>query len=82
MSASERCWNQDGRTCAAGATHEWKGWSFEMRHYVATVDEVFYIGLLNDDANPFRKLLLRGMSDPQRKRSRQLVFMLMMHTKD
>ena len=34
------------------------------------------------EANPLRKVPLTGMSDPQKRRARQLAFMLMMHTKD
>ena len=27
----------------AGETHEWKGWSFKMRQYIAAVDEELYL---------------------------------------
>ena len=31
----------------AGEKHEWKGWSFKMRQYVAAVDEELYMDLAN-----------------------------------
>ena len=66
----------------AGETHEWKVWSFKMRQYVAAVDEVLYIELVNVDAIPLRELPLAGMNEPQKRRARQLASMLTMHTKD
>ena len=61
----------------AGETHEWKGWSFKMRQY-----EELYLGLVNVEANPLREMPLAGMNEPQKRRARQLAFMLTMHTKD
>ena len=66
----------------AGETHEWKGRSFKMRHYIAAVDEVLYLELVNVEANPLREMPLAGMNEPQKRRARQLAFMLTMHTKD
>ena len=63
-------------------THEWQGWSFKMRQYIAAVDEELYLELMNVDANPLRELPLAGMNEPQKRRARQLAFMLTMHTKD
>ena len=34
------------------------------------------------EANPLREVPLAGMSEPQKRRARQLPFMLTMHTKD
>ena len=62
----------------AGETHEWKGWSFKMRQYIAAVDEE----LVNVEASPLREMPLAGMNEPQKRRARQLAFMLTMHTKD
>ena len=31
----------------AGETHEWKGWSFKMRQYIAAVDEELYLEFVN-----------------------------------
>ena len=39
----------------AGETHEWKGWSFKMRQYIAAVDEELYLELVNVEANPLRE---------------------------
>ena len=36
---------------SAGETHEWKGWSFKMRQYMAAVDEELYLELVNVEAN-------------------------------
>ena len=66
----------------AGETHEWKGWSFKMRQYIAAVDEELYLELVNVEANPLREMPLAGMNEPQKRRARQLAFMLTMHTKD
>ena len=66
----------------AGETHEWKGWSFKMRQYIAAVDEELYLELVNAEANPLREMPLAGMDEPQKRRARQLAFMLTMHTKD
>ena len=66
----------------AGETHEWKGWSFKMLQYIAVVDEELYLELVNVEANPLREMPLVGMNEPQKKRARQLAFMLTMHTKD
>ena len=65
-----------------GETHEWKGWSFKMRQYTAAVDEELYLELVNVEANPLREMPLAGMNEPQKRRARQLAFMLTMHTKD
>ena len=65
-----------------GETHEWKGWSFKMRQYVAAVDEELYLELVNVEANPLREMPLAGMNEPQKRRARQLAFVLTMHTKD
>ena len=53
-----------------------------MRQYKAAVDEELYIELVDVDANPLRELPLAGMNEPQKRRPRQLAFMLTMHTKD
>ena len=66
----------------AGETHEWKGWSFKMRQYIAAVDEELYLKLVDVEANPLREMPLAGMNEPQKRRARQLAFMLTMHTKD
>ena len=66
----------------AGETHEWKGWSFKMRQYIAAVDEELYLELVNVEANPLREMPLAGKNEPQKSRARQLAFMLTMHTKD
>ena len=66
----------------AGEAHEWKGWSFKMRQYTSAVDEELYLELVNVEANPLREFPLAGMSEPQKKRARQLAFMLTMHTKE
>ena len=66
----------------AGETHEWKGWSFKMRQYIAAVDEELYLELVSVGANPLREMPLIGMNEPQKRRARQLAFMLTMHTKD
>ena len=60
----------------AGETHEWKGWSFKMRQYILAVDEELYVELVDVEANPLRELPLSGMNEPQKKRARQLAFML------
>ena len=36
----------------AGGTHEWKGWSFKMRQYIAAVEEKLYAELADVEANP------------------------------
>ena len=66
----------------AGETHGWKGWSFKMRQYIAAVDEELYLQLVNVEANPLREMPLAGMNEPQKRRARQLAFMLTMHTED
>ena len=43
----------------AGETHEWKGWSFKMRQYIAAVDEELYREFVNVEANPLRDALGR-----------------------
>ena len=58
-------------------THEWKGW----RQYIAAVDEELYLKIVNVEANPLREMPLAGMNEPQKRRARQLAFMLTMHTK-
>ena len=65
----------------AGEPHEWKGCSFKMRQHIAAVDEELYLELVNVEANPLGELFLSGMSDVRKKRTKQLAFMLMMHTK-
>ena len=62
----------------AGETHEWKGWSFKMRQYTAAVDEELYLELVNVEANPLREMPLAGMNEHQKRRARQLAFMLTM----
>ena len=59
-------------------THLWKGWSFKMRQYIAAVDEELYQEIVNVEANP----PLAGMNEPQKRRARQVAFMLTMHTRD
>ena len=66
----------------AGETHEWKGWSFKMRQYIAAADEELHLELVNVEANPLREMPLAGMNVPQKRQARQLAFMLTMHTKD
>ena len=66
----------------AGETHEWKGWSFKMRQYIAAVDEELYLELVSVEANPLREIPLAGMNEPQKRLARQLAFMLTMRTKD
>ena len=51
----------------AGETHEWKGWSFKMRQYIAAVDEELYLELVNVEANQFREMPLADMNEPQKK---------------
>ena len=53
-----------------------------MRQYTAAVDEELHLELLNVEANPLREMPLVGMNEPQKRRARQLAFMLTMHTKD
>ena len=65
----------------AGETHEWKGWSFKMRQYIAAVDEEIYLELVNVEANLLREMPLAGMNEPHKRRARQHAFMLTMHTK-
>ena len=50
----------------AGETHEWKGWSFKMRQYIAAVDEELHLELVNVEANPLREMPLAGMNEPQK----------------
>ena len=64
-----------------GETHEWKGWLFKMRQNIAAVDEELDLELVNVEANPLREMPLAGMNEPQKRRARQLAFMLTMHTK-
>ena len=66
----------------AGETHEWKGWSFKMRQFIAAVDVELYLELVNVEANPLREMPLAGVNEPQKRRTRQLAFMLTMHTND
>ena len=66
----------------AGEAHEWKGWSYKMRQSFAAVDEELYREFLDVEANPLREMPLAGMNEPQKRRARQLSFMLTMHTKD
>ena len=51
----------------AGETHEWKVWSFEMRQYIAAVDEELYLELVNVEANPLREMPLAGMNEHQKR---------------
>ena len=53
-----------------------------MRQYMAAVDEELCLELVNVEANPLREMPLAGMNEPQKRRARQLAFMLTMHTKD
>ena len=53
-----------------------------MRLYIAAVDEELYLELVNVGANPLREMPLVGMNEPQKRRARQLAFMLTMHTND
>ena len=46
------------------------------------VDETLYAELADVEVNPFGELFLHGMSDVQKKRAKQLAFMLLMHTKN
>ena len=46
------------------------------------VDEKLYAELVDVEANPLEELSLAGMSDAQKKRAKQLAFMLMMQTKN
>ena len=66
----------------AGETHEWKNWSLKMRQYIAAVDEELYLELVNVEATPLREMPLAGLNEPQKRRARQLAFMLTMRTKD
>ena len=59
-----------------------KGWSYKMRQYIAAVDEELCLELVNVEANALREMALVGMNEPQKRRARQLSFMLTMHTKD
>ena len=78
MGTVVRRWNPE---TFAGETHEWKSWSFKMRQYIAAVDEKL-LELVSVEANPLREMPLAGMNEPQKRRARQLAFMLTMHTKD
>ena len=53
-----------------------------MRQYIAALDEELYLELVNVEANRLREMPLAGMNEPQKRRARQLAFMLTMHTKD
>ena len=53
-----------------------------MRQYIAAVDEELYLELVNVEANPLREMPLASMNERQKRRARQLAFMLTMHTKD
>ena len=46
------------------------------------VDEKLYAELVDEEANPLGELFMPGMSDVQKKRAKQLAFMLMKHTKN
>ena len=46
------------------------------------VDEKLYAELADVEAHPLGDLFMPGMSDVQKKRAKQLAFMLMMHTKN
>ena len=65
-----------------GEVHERKGWSIKMRQYISAVDEELYVGHVDVEANPLRELRMSGTNEPQKKRARQLAFMMTMHTKD
>ena len=54
----------------------------KMRQYISAVDEELYVGLVDVEANPLRELPMTGMNEAQKKRARQLAFMLTLHTKD
>ena len=66
----------------AGETHEWKGWSLKMRQYIAAVDEELCFEFVSVEASPLRERPLAGMNEPQKRRARQLAFMLTMRAKD
>ena len=51
-----------------GETHEWKGWSFDVRQHISAVDEELYVELVDVEANPLRELRMSGMDEPQKKR--------------
>ena len=48
----------------------------------AVDEELYLLELVNVDASPLREMPLAGMHKPQKRRARQLAFMLTMHTKD
>ena len=50
--------------------------------HISAVNEELHVELVDVEANPLRELPLSGMNVPQKKRARQLAFMLTMHTKD
>ena len=66
----------------AGQSHEWKGKSFKMRQYIAAVAEEHILEHVNVEANPLREMPLAGLNEHQKRRARQLAFMLTMHTKN
>ena len=53
----------------AGESHEWKGWSFKMRQYIAAVDEELFEELTDIEANALREVPLTEMSDLQKETS-------------
>ena len=53
-----------------------------MRQKISDVDEELFTELVDVEANPLRELLMVNMNQPQKTRTRQLAFMLTMHTKD
>ena len=46
------------------------------------VDEELHVELVDAEANPSRELPMSGTNEAQKKRARQLAFMLTKHTKD
>ena len=59
-----------------------EGLVIQMQQYTSAVDKELHAELVNVEANPLREMPLAGMNEAQRRRARQLAFMLTMHTKD
>ena len=53
-----------------------------MRQYIAAVVEELHLEFVNVEANSLLEMPLVCMNEPQKRRARQLAFMLTMHTKD
>ena len=60
----------------------WLTSGLETSRRTLAVDEKLCAELVDVEANPLRELSLPGLSDVQKKRAKQLAFMLMMHTKN